>query len=69
MTSSYKSYIPRFSELGAFTTYGILQIFIDNLNQPRQGTATDIAINSMKTMFDNRAGMILFFHYLFLFQI
>ena len=65
----YSTFVGGTIDLGAFTTYSILQIFIDNLNQPRQGTATDIAINSMKTMFDNRAGMILFFHYLFLFQI
>ncbi|XP_076080920.1 protein PIF-like isoform X3 [Mytilus galloprovincialis] len=48
----YSTFVGGTIDLGAFNTFNILKIFINNLQQPRQGTATDLAIISMQNMFN-----------------
>lgn len=56
----YSTFVGGTIDLGAFNTFNILKIFINNLQQPRQGTATDLAIISMQNMFNKARGMLLY---------
>lgn len=58
----YSTFVGGTIDLGAFNTFNILKIFINNLQQPRQGTATDLAIISMQNMFNKARGMLLYIY-------